>query len=119
MDLILPLLLVGCSLVSADTSIVSWWGHRGAIIQDVVVLEGGTLTEGTWSNSKWNSPSTADVSYGLYKNLSLCNSIDISNQNTYSLLANPGPVPPSASSDWPVYSGGGMFYNNHQFYTYG
>lgn len=115
----LPLLLAGCSLVSADTGIASWLGLRGAVIRDVVVLEGGSLTEGTWSDSKWNSPSQADASYGLYKNLSLCNSIDISSQNTYNLLADPGPVPPSASSDDPVYVGGGMFYNNHQFYTYG
>lgn len=119
MKSVLLSLLAGSSLVNAYSDIANWFGLRGTIIGDVVVLEGGSMAKGTFNGKTFVVPGSATVSNGLYKNISLCNAINVDTDNTDDLMKDPLGQNIYTDNNYPVYIGGALFANDHQFATYG
>lgn len=104
--------------VDASSRIAAWYGLRGGIVADQVVLEGGQLTYGNFSGGRFGEvDGIVNAPYGLYKSLSLCDRIDVDKDDTDELMTVP--FNETADTKTPIYIGGGMFVNDHQFYTYG
>lgn len=115
MHLMVALLLA--SNVLAITDIAGWDGLRGSQIQSKIVLEGGLMTNGTFSNRKWSDTSIVQHSYGLYYQIDLTQSFDARNQSTSDYMI--AGLPETSNTDAPIYIAGGMFNNDYQFYTFG
>lgn len=113
---LVPMLLLADNAF-AITDIASWQGLRGSQIQSKIVLEGGLMTNGTFSNGQWRDTSIVQHSYGVYYQIDLTNSFDAVNQSTDTYMI-PG-VQETSNTLAPIYIGGGIFHNDYQFYTFG
>ncbi|KAK5082654.1 hypothetical protein LTR05_006534 [Lithohypha guttulata] len=101
----------------ARTDIASWHGLRGSQIQSKIVLEGGIMTNSTFSNGVWSGNAIAQHSYGVYYQIDLTKSFDATNQHTDEYMI-PG-LSQSSNTQAPNYIAGGLFQNDYQFYTFG
>jgi len=114
-SLVPALLLAGHAL--AVTDIASWQGLRGSQIQSKIVLEGGIMSNGTYSNGQFQNNAIVQHSYGVYYQIDLTESFDAVNQSTADYLI-PG-LAETSNTLAPNYINGGMFNNDYQFYTFG
>lgn len=102
---------------AAQTQIASWISPRGAIIQDVAIIEGGLLSRGNFANGQWQQDvNTSGPANGLLYNINLCNAFDLSQGASENLLEHQNET---LQSEYGIYIGGGMFVTDYEFYTYG
>ena len=115
---IVSLWLLLTSNVLAKTNWASWQGLRGARIRQTIVLEGGTITNGTWVNGKWATEGFTDSSHGLYYHIDLTKDFDALEQSTNDYIFVPEYGERSNPNE-PNFLYGAVFYNDYQFYTFG
>lgn len=114
----LPALLLaafGSSMVNAD-SIAGWQGVRATQINDTWILQGGLMSSGPFANGKFDA-SVVGHPNGYYYQLPLNQSFSTSTSNSLQIIgANIGMGQSTSRSN---YIGGGIFSNDHQWYTFG
>lgn len=103
------LLLEQACRAVAKTSIAGWEGLRGAQLQETLVLEGGLMTNGTFSNGKWSDTGIVQHSYGVYYQIDLTASFDATVQDTTEYLK--AGLPETSNTQAPNYVAGGLFQN--------
>ncbi|MBA7489612.1 hypothetical protein ES702_00146 [subsurface metagenome] len=103
----------------AVSDIGSWFGLRGTQIQSKMILEGGFLTRGVWTDPTTFSTTslTTKDPFGVYYQIDLTKDFNAKNDNTSDYLIK-GP-PEFSDTDWPTYVYGAIFNNNFQWYTFG
>lgn len=111
----LYLVLVGAAV--AELQFGSWTNPRGAIIQDVIAIEGGALVEHNFENGQWIGGANPIVPPGgLFYTISLCEPFLTTTTPAKKLLTHQNVTFESLYS---IYEGGGMFATDYAFYTYG
>lgn len=113
--------LINLTLAAAvipTTNLSAWTGLRGAQIQTTIVLEGGTLYNGTWRDGKWADFNAVDGTYGYYYHIDLRKSFNAENDSIDSFMFVPEKGERS-DPNAPNYRSGALFNNGYQFYTFG
>lgn len=114
--LVSVLLVVAIWLPGSLASYASWFGLRGVQVQNIVALEGGLLSNGTFENNEWTGVDLVQHPNGLYFKMDLTKPLNIPNQDPEQILtAESENTNPRA----PNYVNGGMFHNDYQWYTFG
>ena len=112
--LVTPLLLES---VLAVTNLSGWQGLRGAQIQKKLILQGGLLGNGTFTDGQWKGTSIVQHSYGINYEIDLTKSFDAHVDDTSTYLI-PG-LSETTNTQAPNYLYGGLLHNDYQYYTFG
>lgn len=88
----LLLFLINAALVAAtgaSSNISVWVCLRGTQIQTTLVLEGGKLFNGIWSDGQWLNMDSMDSTYGFYYQIDLRKSFNAENDSIDSYMFVP------------------------------
>lgn len=100
---------------AAHASFASWFGMRGVQVRNIIALEGGLLSNGTFENGQWNNVGLMQHNNGLYFTMDLSQPLDISKQSPEQVLTQ---QEENSNPRAPNYVNGGMFHNDYQWYTF-
>lgn len=115
--LVLLVLATSTNAQSANVSNVAYWlNPRGAIIQRTLVVEGGMLARGSYTNGKFSNINITGNAHGLLYYMDLGTSFNTSTDAIDTLME---PVNESDTLSMKNWIGGGLFATEYEWYTFG